>query len=40
MSHPDRIDAAGTASLAFLEEMFDQYSADPASVDPEWRAYF
>ena len=40
MSLPDRIDATGTASLAFLEEMFDQYAADPASVDPEWRAYF
>jgi len=40
VSLPDRIDAAGTASLAFLEEMFDQYAADPASVDPEWRAYF
>ena len=36
----DRIDAAGTASLAFLEELFDRYRGDPASIDPEWREYF
>jgi len=36
----DRIDSAGTASLAFLEELFDHYQHDPASVEPEWRAYF
>ncbi len=40
MSPLDRIDSAGTASLAFLEDLFDQYRADPASVDPEWREYF
>ena len=27
MSLPDRLDAAGTASLAFLEELFEQYAA-------------
>jgi 2-oxoglutarate dehydrogenase E1 component len=36
----DRIDSAGTASLAFLEELFEHYQHDPASVEPEWRAYF
>jgi 2-oxoglutarate dehydrogenase E1 component len=36
----DRIDSAGTASLAFLEELFEQYQHDPASVEAEWRAYF
>ena len=40
MSLPDRLDAAGTASLAFLEELFDQYVADPMSVDAQWREYF
>jgi 2-oxoglutarate dehydrogenase E1 component len=34
------IDSAGTASLAFLEELFDRYQEDPASVSPDWRAYF
>ena len=23
-----------------IEELFDQYTADPASVDPAWAAYF
>jgi 2-oxoglutarate dehydrogenase E1 component len=36
----DRIDSAGTASLAFLEELFERYQHDPASVEPEWRLYF
>ena len=40
MTPLDRIDSAGTASLAFLEELFDHYQHDPASVEPEWRAYF
>ncbi|NCY03548.1 MAG: hypothetical protein EBX36_11730, partial [Planctomycetia bacterium] len=40
MSTSDSIDAAGTANLAFLEELFEQYQHDPASVDPEWRSYF
>ena len=34
------IDSAGTASLAFLEELFDRYQQDPASVPPDWQAYF
>ncbi|RLS36093.1 MAG: 2-oxoglutarate dehydrogenase E1 component [Planctomycetota bacterium] len=34
------MDSAGTASLGFLEELFDQYQADPLSVGPDWRAYF
>ncbi|MFM8436801.1 MAG: 2-oxoglutarate dehydrogenase E1 subunit family protein, partial [Planctomycetia bacterium] len=34
------VDLAGTANLAFLEELFEHYQRDPASVDPEWRAYF
>ncbi len=40
MSTLDRIDSAGTASLAFLEELFERYQHDPSSVDPEWRGYF
>jgi len=36
----ERIDSAGTASLAFLEELFEHYQQDPASVEPEWRVYF
>ena len=34
------IDSAGTASLAFLEELFERYQQDPASVPPDWQAYF
>ena len=34
------IDSAGTASLAFLEELFERYQEDPASVPPDWKAYF
>ncbi|MFM7205799.1 MAG: 2-oxoglutarate dehydrogenase E1 component [Planctomycetaceae bacterium] len=40
MSIIDSIDSAGTASLAFLEELFDRYQEDPASVPADWRAYF
>ena len=34
------IESAGTASISFLEEMFEQFQIDPASVPPDWRAYF
>jgi 2-oxoglutarate dehydrogenase E1 component len=27
-------------NAAFLEALYDQYLANPASVDPEWQAYF
>ncbi|MFM9059566.1 MAG: 2-oxoglutarate dehydrogenase E1 subunit family protein, partial [Planctomycetaceae bacterium] len=40
MSTIDAIDSAGTASLAFLEELFEHYQRDPASLPPDWRAYF
>jgi hypothetical protein len=40
VSISDSIDSAGTANLAFLEELFGRYQADPASVSPDWRAYF
>jgi 2-oxoglutarate dehydrogenase E1 component len=40
MSTIDRIDSTGTASLAFLEELFEQYQTDPASLPADWRAYF
>ncbi|MEI7863193.1 MAG: hypothetical protein WCJ21_11200, partial [Planctomycetota bacterium] len=40
MSVPDTFDSTGTASLGFLEELFAQYQADPASVDPDWQRYF
>ena len=36
----DSIDAAGAANIAFLEELFEQYQADPANVDSDWRSYF
>jgi len=36
----DDIDSAGTASLAFLEELFEQYQTDPAGLPPDWQAYF
>ena len=40
MSTIDAIDSTGTASLAFLEELFEQYQQDPASLPADWRAYF
>jgi len=40
VSISDSIDSAGTANLAFLEELFGRYQADPASVSADWRAYF
>ena len=40
MSTIDGIDSTGTASLAFLEELFERYQADPASLPDDWRAYF
>ncbi|NDC63427.1 MAG: hypothetical protein EBZ59_05450, partial [Planctomycetia bacterium] len=40
MSTLERIDSAGTGSLAFLEELFEQYQNDPASVPADWREYF
>jgi 2-oxoglutarate dehydrogenase E1 component len=36
----DSIDSAGTANLAFLEDLFEQYLQDPGSVPSDWRAYF
>jgi 2-oxoglutarate dehydrogenase E1 component len=36
----DSFDSAGTASLAFLEELFEQYQNDPASVPADWRGHF
>ena len=40
MNTTDDIDSTGTASLAFLEELFEQYRTDPDGVPPDWRAYF
>ncbi|NBX30605.1 2-oxoglutarate dehydrogenase subunit E1 [bacterium] len=40
MNTTDDIDSTGTASLAFLEELFEQYRVDPAGVPADWRAYF
>ena len=34
------IDSAGTASLAFVEELFERFQEDPASVPADWQAYF
>ena len=30
----------GSHNLAFVEELYARFVADPASVDPEWRRYF
>src|SRR6185437_16793761 len=27
-------------NAAFIESLYAQYLADPASVDPDWRSYF
>ena len=40
MTPTESIDSAGTASLAFLEELFERYQEDPASIPPDWQAYF
>ena len=40
MTTTTSVDSAGTANLAFLEELFDQYQNDPVSVPPDWRRYF
>jgi 2-oxoglutarate dehydrogenase E1 component len=40
MSTTEGIDSTGTASLPFLEELFERYQADPASLPDDWRAYF
>jgi 2-oxoglutarate dehydrogenase E1 component len=40
VSTRETLDAAGTASLPFLEELFERYQADPASVPDEWRPHF
>ena len=33
-------EAIAGASSAFVEALYERYLADPASVDPSWRAYF
>lgn len=40
MNSIDTIDSAGTASAAFLEELFEQYQQNPESLPPDWRAFF
>ena len=40
MSTRETLDAAGTASLPFLEDLFQRYQDDPASVPDEWRPHF
>lgn len=38
---PGVVEAAPSSSnLAFVEELYHAYQADPSSVDPSWRAYF
>jgi 2-oxoglutarate dehydrogenase E1 component len=32
--------ALGPANLAFIEQLYYQFAADPDSVDPGWREYF
>ena len=40
MTTTEGIDSAGTANLAFLEELFAQYQYDPESLSADWRQYF
>jgi 2-oxoglutarate dehydrogenase E1 component len=40
VSTRDTLDAAGTASLSFLEDLFERFQHDPASVPDEWRPHF
>ena len=40
MSSNETIDSAGTASAAFLEDLFELYQHDPASVSPDWQRFF
>ena len=40
MTTTEGIDSAGTANLAFLEELFAQYQHDPESLSADWRRYF
>ena len=32
--------SVSSANSAYLEALFEQYQADPASVDAQWRSYF
>src|SRR5687768_9358322 len=34
------ISGPGTASLEFVEELYDAYLQDPRSVPPDWQTYF
>jgi 2-oxoglutarate decarboxylase len=40
MSDPVTADVYRTMNAGFVQEMYEQYLRDPASVDPEWRALF
>jgi 2-oxoglutarate dehydrogenase E1 component len=33
-------DSPSSSNLPFVEELFAEFSRDPASIAPEWRAYF
>ena len=33
-------DHAQLANMALIEELYDRYQADPASVDLSWRHFF
>src|SRR5258708_21850665 len=40
MSDPVAAAVYRTMNAGFVQEMYEQYLRDPASVDPEWRALF
>ncbi|MFI5279629.1 MAG: multifunctional oxoglutarate decarboxylase/oxoglutarate dehydrogenase thiamine pyrophosphate-binding subunit/dihydrolipoyllysine-residue succinyltransferase subunit [Gemmatimonadales bacterium] len=40
MNDPVGADVYRTMNAGFVQEMYEQYLRDPASVDPEWRALF
>ncbi|MEY4969227.1 MAG: 2-oxoglutarate dehydrogenase component, partial [Bacteroidota bacterium] len=36
----DRFSFLGSAHVAYLDELYQQYVENPDSVEPSWRAFF